>query len=109
MCVLLNSGFGSAGLLVGTNGWRLLSAEYISAADEFIAIVAAARVAGWEGCNRRVVFNYAAEHALYAAWLTQAGINSARMCSIPGDRGRCVHHGAEGDADLDGGDRQPCD
>lgn len=71
---LLSSGPGPGALLAAAGAWNSLSAEYSAIAAELTALVAQVQADAWQGPSAD---SFAAANAPFAAWLTQAGANSA--------------------------------
>ncbi len=71
---LLSAGPGPGPLLAAAAAWNALNAEYVTAADELTALLAAVQSGAWQG---PAVQAYAAANAPYLAWLIEAGLNSA--------------------------------
>lgn len=75
---LLSSGPGPGSLFAAAAAWNSMSAEYLSAAEELAALVAAAQAEMWQG---NAAESYASAHARYVAWLAQAGTHSAAVAA----------------------------
>lgn len=70
----LSSGPGAVGWLKAAQGWRSLSADYASAADELVDILAAVQAGAWDG---PAAARYVTAHLPYLHCLMPAGANSA--------------------------------
>ncbi|OBK52929.1 PPE family protein [Mycobacterium sp. 1081908.1] len=71
---LLSTGAGPGPLLAAAGAWRLLAAEYASAATELAALLDVARGAAWQGPTAE---RFVAAHQPFLYWLGQASTRAA--------------------------------